>query len=162
MPEVIIINKKGDLHITLFSELDSDLIESYKWRVNDHNYLIRARRRKEQGNSTWIRFHRVIAERMHLDLSYEIDHINGNRLDNRRENLRIATRQQQLFNTCLRRNSQIPYKGVYFDKSRNKYMARIQIGGKQINLGRYDTPELAYQVYCLKASELFGEYFRAN
>lgn len=70
----------------------------------------------------------------------ELDHIDGNTLNNKISNLRIATRQLQ------NRNKQST-KGYFFDKSRNKWLSRIFIDRKPIYLGRFDTEEEAKQAY---------------
>ena len=89
--------------------------------------------------------------------SLDVDHINGDRSDNRWSNLRQVSRQQNLFNK--KTYGATPYKGVCFDRSRSKYLASITINGKFKNLGRFDTPEEAHAVYCKVARELHGEYF---
>lgn len=76
----------------------------------------------------------------------EIDHINGIRNDNRILNLRSITHQQNNFNKKS--------KGVYFQKDRNKWMAKIKINGKQINLGRFETELKAKEAY-FKAKEKY-------
>lgn len=71
----------------------------------------------------------------------ELDHINRVRNDNRICNLRIATRQQNNFNT----NS----KGYHFDKSSNKWFSQIMVDGKKIFLGRFDTRHQAHYAYLI-------------
>ena len=88
-----------------------------------------------------------------------IDHINGNVLDNRAENIRFVTKQQ---NTINRKASSGDYKGVSFDKSRNKYISSIQVKGKTIHIGRFDSEEECAKAYDKKAYELYGEYARLN
>lgn len=69
-----------------------------------------------------------------------IDHINGVRIDNRIDNLRIATKLQNSWN---RKNA----RGYTYLKGRNKYKAQIRIGGKHINLGHFDKEEDAMNAY---------------
>jgi len=87
----------------------------------------------------------------------EVDHINGNRSDNRWLNLREVTRRQNQFNR--RQRGKVPYKGDCFDKSRGKYLASMSINGNFKNLGRFGTPEEAHHAYCVAARALQGEYF---
>lgn len=68
----------------------------------------------------------------------EIDHINGNTLDNRIANLRLATHSQNGHNTDLRRNNKSGVKGVSWNADRSRWVASITINGKAKNLGRYD------------------------
>jgi hypothetical protein len=88
--------------------------------------------------------HRVIAERMGIDTSQMIDHINGNPLDNRRANLRSASASENARNVSGERaNNTSGAMGVHFDKSRSKWMAFIRIDGAMKNLGRFATLEEA-------------------
>jgi hypothetical protein len=95
----------------------------------------------------------------YLPVNY-LDHINGNRADNRLSNLREATHSENLCNRGKSKNNSTGFKGVFFERnsSKNPYMARIGIGGKPIYLGHFPTPELAYEAYCKKATELHGEF----
>jgi HNH endonuclease/AP2 domain len=68
----------------------------------------------------------------------EVDHINGDRLDNRKENLRVVYRWQNRQNTVYRHPGTSQYRGVGWDKSRNKWIAGVQIAGKRYNFGRFD------------------------
>lgn len=95
---------------------------------------------------------------MQLDDSIQIDHIDQNRLNNSKDNLRECTRSQNQFNRGKQTNNKSGYKGVSFDIVRNKWQVGIGFNGKRFALGRYDTPELAYNAYCKKAIELFGEF----
>jgi hypothetical protein len=70
-----------------------------------------------------------------------IDHRDGDPLNNQRENLRKATVSQNNMNTCLASNNTSGVKGVRFDKERQKWIARIVINGKEINLGRFAKKE---------------------
>lgn len=87
-----------------------------------------------------------------------VDHINGNKLDNRRSNLRICTQSQNLNG----RNTNKGYIGVSWDKFRGKWKANIGKDYQKIFLGRFDTAEEAARVYDEKAVELFGEFARLN
>jgi hypothetical protein len=69
---------------------------------------------------------------------YHTDHINGNKLDNRRGNLRTATSSQNGHNRhVLNKNNKSGFTGIHFDINRSKWMAFIKINRKRINLGRY-------------------------
>lgn len=89
-----------------------------------------------------------------------LDHMNGNRTDNRWANLREATHSENLCNRGKARNNTTGFKGVFFQRNshKNPYMARISKEGKPIYLGVFETPELAYEAYCKKATELHGEF----
>jgi hypothetical protein len=85
----------------------------------------------------------------------DIDHINGNRSDNRWINLREATRSQNVGNSKLSSANRSGFKGVHFDKSRGKWMASIAIDGFQFNLGRYTKIEDAIEAYRFAAETRF-------
>jgi lambda repressor-like predicted transcriptional regulator len=88
-----------------------------------------------------------------------VDHINGNRLDNRRENLRICTQHENNRNIWKPDQNRSGYKGVSFDARRSQWRARIKDqNGKEKWLGYFDTPEVAYGAYCAAAKECHGEF----
>lgn len=90
-----------------------------------------------------------------------VDHINGNRSDNRIENLRLVTFNQHSANKSIQSNNKLGVKGVSYCPQRNKYCAYIKANGKQKNLGRYDTVEEAKAAYDT-AALAFGEYRRSH
>jgi hypothetical protein len=93
------------------------------------------------------------------------DHINRNGLDNRRFNLRFATRQENGANREPNRNGASKYKGVSYYKnnlSPRKWAARITINGKKIWLGIFETEIEAAQAYDLAAIEHFGTFAKIN
>lgn len=92
----------------------------------------------------------------------EVDHINGNKLDNRKINLREATRSQNEANKQAYRNNTSGAKGVIKDKRTGKYIARIRHNNKSHHIGCYTTLELAVAAYNKKAKELFGEFFNPS
>jgi len=89
-----------------------------------------------------------------------IDHVNGDRADNRICNLREATRSQNLWNVPLKAANTSGYKGVSWDRTRNKFQAKVTVHGKQIHLGRFDSAAEAYQVYCAAAKKYHGDFAR--
>lgn len=90
----------------------------------------------------------------------QVDHINGNRDDNRAKNLREATGSQNQGNSKCRKHSASGLKGVQFDKNRRMWRAYIKIGHKVKTLGRFDDPNLAHAAYYKAAQEVFGEFAR--
>lgn len=88
----------------------------------------------------------------------EVDHINGNRLDNRRCNLRLATHEQNMHNARRRKDNSSGFKGVSWKVRDRKWYAAIEISGKRIHLGVFDTAEEAHVAYCGAADRLHGEF----
>ena len=91
----------------------------------------------------------------------DIDHINRVRTDNRLENLREATRSQNLRNKEKSNKNISGYKGVSFFARDKKWMASIQINGKKKYLGYFDTPLSAHEAYKNFAEKHFGEFSHA-
>jgi len=94
------------------------------------------------------------------DKTVEIDHGNGNRLDNRKENLRWATRAENSRNQGLRSTNKSGFKGV--SASGERWSAQIHVNYHKINLGKYDTLEEAAIAYDEGARKYFGEFARLN
>jgi hypothetical protein len=89
-----------------------------------------------------------------------VDHADGGKLNNRRENLRVTTQKNNARNARRSKVNSSGYKGVSFHAQRKKWRALIRIDGKRKSLGEFDTPEQAYAAYCKAAIEHFGEYAR--
>ena len=96
----------------------------------------------------------------------DVDHINGDPLDNRKVNLRLCTRSENCMNKKTRADSRSGYKGVYMSPDGNKIQAYIRpptmTKGKRISLGHYDTLEEAARAYDANAYHYFGEYAILN
>lgn len=89
----------------------------------------------------------------------EIDHINHNGLDNRRCNLRLATRRQNMMNNRPRKK----FKGIYLSRNKlNPWCAQLHFHGRHINLGYHPTEEIAARAYDEAAKQFFGEFACLN
>ena len=106
-----------------------------------------------EGKKTTIRVHSVIC-------CPHCDHKNGNKSDNREENLRPATPSQNRMNTPIRRGNKTGYKGV--QSARDKFCVQLRYKGKLMYFGAFDTPEEAAKVYDLAALKYFGEFAWTN
>lgn len=137
---------------------DFDWLNQWKWCCNSRGYVMRKAPRKK-GKRKTIRMHRVI---LSPPGDMEVDHINGNPLDNRRCNLRICTHTQNLANSRKRAGCSSRYKGVWWDSNRRKWQAYIRSASKRIHLGRFNTEEAAAAAYDQAALEYFGEFARLN
>lgn len=91
-----------------------------------------------------------------------VDHINGNRLDNRSANLRVCTLYQNNLNKEKTVRNTTGYKGVDFFKQYGKYRARVKFNKKEYHLGYFDSAIEAAKAYNKKAYELHGEFARLN
>jgi len=92
----------------------------------------------------------------------EVDHINQNGLDNRRVNLRFATKSENRANVKKRTDNSSGFKGVSFNKRVAKWRAYIQKDKKQIHLGFFDDKQKAAKAYNDAAKRLFGEFAWLN
>jgi len=90
----------------------------------------------------------------------QIDHINGNRADNRASNLREATRAENMMNAKKRINTGSSLKGVTLRNGR--YKARIYVNRKEKHLGYFATEQEAHDAYCAAATKEFGAFHRAG
>ena len=90
----------------------------------------------------------------------EVDHIDCNKLNNLRSNLRLCTKSQNQHNRAKQKNNTSGYKGVHLQKRTGKYRAQIKLHGKRKILGLFSTPELAYAAYCSAAVQLHGDFAR--
>ena len=131
------------------------LLDMRTWYIDRYGYPVtdfwKNNKRKH------VKLHKVL---LWCPDGYQIDHINGNTLDNRLENLRIVTRAQNQWNSKISKNNKCGYKGVCWAKSKNKYKAEIMKHGKKYFLEHFDCPKEAHEAYKLKAVELHGEYAR--
>lgn len=103
--------------------------------------------------------HRIIWRMAHDgDMPDELDHINGDKKDNRLCNLREATVSENMRNWKLRSNNKSGLKGVSYKTRCRKWVAQIQVNKKNRHLGLFNDPYEAYEVYLSAAAELHGEF----
>lgn len=162
IPQITIPLSRGAEAI--IDETDADLT-AVKWSMATVGYAFRNRsRRAHTEGPAIIWLHRVIMERI-LGTPLpkgEVDHVNRNKLDNRRANLRMSDRSLNSANREMQCNNSTGYRGVY--PSRNKRRWRVAIGfyGENIHLGVYDTPEEAARVYDAAARRLRPDFAMLN
>lgn len=111
------------------------------------------------GRRVNLRMHRVILDAPeHL----QVDHINGNGLDNRKSNLRLVTPAQNIQNQRKAKDNTSGYKGVSWDKRLSRWRAIISANGKSKYLGSFDHAAAAHQAY-VEASKIYhGKYGRVT
>jgi len=132
---------------------DFDVVSKHKWTLQSGGYV-----RTFVGKNV-LYLHRLV---MGANGNLEIDHINRNKIDCRKQNLRFATRTQNSANKDCNKGNPIKVKGVRWDKTRNKYLARIGYNGITKNLGRYDNLIDASRAYDEAAIRIYGEYANIN
>lgn len=143
----------------LVDDADFDELSKFNWYASEKSRNVYAARRAKEGTRKMIYMHRQI---LNVKKGLVVDHINGNALDNRRENLRICTHAQNLMNQKPQIGKSSKYKGVSWDKRRNKWEAYIMLNDKKVSLGRFDIESDAARAYDKKASVAFGEFANTN
>jgi hypothetical protein len=137
---------------TIVDDEDFEYLNQWKWWA-DYDSHTKSFRPARTCNGSTLFMHRVI---MQTPKGLFVDHINHNTLDNRKENLRNVTNSQNQMNSKLLSTNTTGYRGVC--PKDGKYVAKIRIGGKQVHLGYFKTPEEAYERYKDAAKEVHGEY----
>jgi hypothetical protein len=147
--------------VALVSDEDYDELSIHSWHtVTPHNvsYAVRSERQPGGKVPTYL-MHRVIVD---APKGIEVDHINGDGLDNQRSNLRLATHSQNLCNRRLDANNTSGYKGVHWDKQGKKWVAQINNAGRQITLGLFDDIGEAAAAYDEASLKYHGEFGVTN
>lgn len=121
---------------------DYEKVKDFCWRVDKYGYVVSFD--KGHPNNQIVRIYRLVMGLTREDVDVYIDHINGNKLDNRKSNLRIATKSENNTNIKRKSNNTSGYTGVKATKS-GKYVAQISFNNKRIHLGTYSTIEEAVQ-----------------
>lgn len=101
-----------------------------------------------------------------LGLAYgdkrRVDHVNGDTLDNRVANLRIATIVQNAQNSRMPSRNKSGYKGVCWNKEKRKWESQIRVNGRHVHLGYFTDPKIAHDAYRAAAVRCFVEFARAE
>ena len=147
----------------IVSSKDFEYLNKFKWHYSgggNNNY---ARRKVYvKGKFYEIRMHREILERQGIKLEgLEVDHINRNGLDNRRENLRACTRSQNQQNSIKKISNKSGYKGVVLHANK-KWRAQINIKGRTTRIGDFKDKVQAAIAYNEVAKHQYGEFARLN
>ena len=142
---------------------DFDYLNQYKWHAafdkrSGKYYCIRSQYNKITKKDDTIRMHRLI---MNCPKGLQIDHINHNRLDNRKNNLRIVNNSQNQMNRKINKNKTSKYKGVYLF-CKNKWRVIAAFNKKKYHLGLFDNEIDAAKKYNEFAIKYFKEYAYLN
>lgn len=155
--EIELFGTHGVLHLGSFPFLfdleDLPTIQSHIWYRDKDGYLVSCYYFNNQQR--FVRFHRIV---MHAQPGQFVDHINKDRADNRKQNLRCCNRSENARNRGLYSTNTSGVTGVFYDKEREKWVASITYDHKRKLLGRFASKDDAIRARLDKEAELFQEF----
>lgn len=150
---LILKDRSGKVIAESFIDIESvAIVKEYKWSLGSHGYVTSGCGKKQ------ILLHRLLSN---APAGMYVDHINGNKLDNRKNNYRLCTNQENNRNKGLYSHNTSGVTGVTYDKSRSKWQAQIVVNDQNIHLGRYDNFQDAVNAR-VKAEEVYFKEYRPN
>jgi len=152
---VIVVKRDGSQEYFLISRDDLEICQKYTWNITHKGYVVTW---DYNDGYKFLQLHRFLLK---PDSKLCVDHINGDKLDNTRENLRICTNQE---NSMNQHNifGISKYKGVSWHKRDNKWTSRITVNYKSIYLGYFKSEEEAAKAYNEAAIKYHGAYAKLN
>ena len=162
---IMLRNIHGDIVAeTLIDIIDFKIVSQYRWHCIVKSNTSYAR--THIYNPPNVIHHSILMHRLLIEIPTNsklmIDHINGNGLDNRRKNIRLATNIENGRNSKRPRNNASGFKGVSWVNRDNKWLARIMITGKRLFLGYFDNPEDAAKAYDKAALKYHKNFAQLN
>lgn len=144
----------------IVDEEDYQRLMEHNWHYSGE-YAARSITRRKNGkrNSSNVWMHKVV---INSPEGMQVDHINRNKLDNRKSNLRVCTSHQNSINIGIRKDNNSGYKGVFFDSRSGKWVARIRHREKSIWIGTFDCVHQAGRAYNDVAFKFHGEFAYLN
>jgi hypothetical protein len=145
---------------------------NWTWRRTTSNRAVAGRPAGKLGKIGYVRIgvdgHRYLAHRLAWLYmtgewpSDEIDHKDTDGSNNRWNNLRAATSQQNKYNLSINSRNKLGLKGVCFDPRKGRYRASIRIESRQKFLGYFESPDLAHEAYAAASRQHFGDFARTT
>jgi len=145
---IALTGKYGRGRYTIVDDIDYTYLRLFRWHLTEDGYA-------ERSPVGARKMHRFI---LNADDGQIVDHINGDKIDNRRCNLRIASASGNVVNRGINKNNTSGERGVSFDKRRAKWRAEIRSNSKKKFLGEFETVELAAESYRSASIHLHGEF----
>lgn len=130
---IIYIISKGEVFECVIDTEDLEKVKPYTWNKGNKMYVV-------HKNKETHYMHRLITD---CPKGMFVDHVDRNPLNNKKENLRIVTNQQNSQNKALLPNNKTGYRGVYFENQTGKYRVQLVINGETMDFGRYDDVDIA-------------------
>lgn len=147
--------------VALVDDSDFEAVNEFKWFAYRNGETFYAARSVKKPDGQWVRqdLHRFLMP----GAPDEVDHKDGDGLNNQRENLRPATHQQNMQGFRRKRpGATSKFRGVYWNKSHGKWQAQIRVKGALIHLGLFTSETEAGRAYDVAAQEHFGEFASLN
>ncbi len=142
--------------VALVDDEDFEWLSRRKWFAHK---IRNAWYAASHGSDGRFYMHRVI---MNAPTNKLVDHVDGDGLNNQKNNLRFASNAENLWNQDKHKNNTSGYKGVHFDKKSQIWIAQIRSAVGQRNIGQFSTPQEAAHAYDEAAKELHGQFAHLN
>ena len=142
--------------VAVVDEADRHIVSGRKWsavKSGEKTYAAHVDRANGKSRTTYM--HRLIQG---VRAGQSVDHKNGDSLDNRRSNLRVASQTQNMQNVGVTKSNTSGYKGVNWNMAASKWHARIRVDGKRLHLGLFESAEDAHAAYVAAAKKYHGEF----
>ena len=152
-----IISNKG--RIALVDDDDYERLNGYKWYNSTDGYIQRSIKKSNEKWMIWMIHWDVIGKPID---GQQVDHRDGNKLNNCRSNLRICSNAENGMNRGMNKNNSTGYKGVKWNNASNKWIALIRTNGKQMYLGSFNDKIDAALAYNDGAKKYHGEFAQLN
>lgn len=155
--------------VAIVDPIDAAMVGHWNWNFSPRDisgYAVRQHR--EYGlKPRLILMHRLIMRAViggKIDEGLEVDHVDGDGLNNRRSNLRVCTRSQNAMNRIRPITNRTGHKGVRLDKKLGKYVASIRVSGRYIHIGTFELLDEACAAQEVAAERYHGDFagFRGN
>lgn len=149
MKKVPLTGALGKGKYALIDDSDWPIVKQYRWQLHPDGYVYGSRGR----------LHCYI---LHTPPALEIDHVDRDKLNNRKFNLRVCFHAENIRNRRISRNNTSGYKGVSWSSQTQRWRSAISVGGRKYYLGEFDIKEDAARAYNAAAIEAHGEFASLN
>ena len=145
-------------YVAIIDAADVPVADGLNWSAKVNPWTVYAQRsiRKPDGRWTTIYLHRILLG----DDPRQVDHIDGDGLNNRRSNLRWATHAENQRNSRRAVTNTSGFKGVHWHARDRRWLAQIMLDGRRLHLGYFDCRHAAHRAYCEANARLHGQFGR--
>lgn len=155
--QIPLMGNRGKDNFAVVDDVDFDALKNYRWSLTKAGYVTRYAGGGRSAQA-YVYMHRQI-----MDFpDGNIDHKDGDPLNNCRSNLRVVNQSQNNQNARPRANGTSQYKGVYWVIGKQRWAAVIHVDKQKVFLGYYTTEQVAAEAYNKAATHYFGQYARLN